>query len=439
MSTRLALSLVPPVLFGGGALLRLPLPGRRGASAATCLALACFAVGLTLNVDPVYTGLDAALGVPNVADLLEHVAVIVGATVLLGVLRAVHVSGRAPLPSALLLLGAAVIVAAVVLFAVAPLPVEAPEFTERYAGLGAIRGYWAVQVAFLGIALVELIRIAGYARKARRVATRAGFALVGVGAGIGLVYSVNKLTALAASADPAGAVATLTGVLDQPLLVTGTLAIGVGLLLPPAATATRALWEPLRDRWDVQLLRRLWLDLAVVNPRLFLAEVPSRWEDFCDGANLGTRRYRIIVEILDAATGLRNYVTPVLDQAALRAADGLRGPRRDAIVDACWLTGARARYLAGAPPTPGRAGPLTDTRSAEDEVARHLRRVAWARAHSRRVARFTGHRPPPAPTPTPASQGNQPAGQRTGQSTGQRSAGESARRSDAEPRRGPGQ
>ena len=413
MSGHLALSLVPPVLFSCAALLRLPLPGRHGGSTGTCLALTCFAIGLTVNVDPVYTTLDAALGVPNIADLIEHTAVIIGATVLLGVLRAVHVPGRPRFPLALVVTAGAVIAAAAALFAVAPLPVEAPEFTDRYADLPAIRGYWTVQVAFLGVALVELIRIAGYARRSRRTAIRAGFALVAAGAGIGLLYSANKLTALGAAAlNPGGSVAAVTTALDEPLLTVGTLAVGVGLLLPPAAAATRRGWEPLLYRWDVQLLRSLWLELSVVNPRLVLAEIPTRTEDLLDGASLAIRRYRIVVELLDAAAGLRNYVTPAVDRAALEAAHGLRGPRRAAVVDACWLTAARNRYLAGCPPTYGRAAPLADTRSGEDEVARHLRRVAWCRRHSRRVTRFTDHLPGPARDPVAAT-GTGPVDTRT--------------------------
>jgi len=149
-----------------------------------------------------------------------------------------------------------------------------------------------------------------------------------------------------------------------------------------------------------------------VNPRLVLAEIPTRTEDLLDGASLAIRRYRIVVELLDAAAGLRNYVTPAVDRAALEAAHGLRGPRRAAVVDACWLTAARNRYLAGSPPTYGRAAPLADTRSGEDEVARHLRRVAWCRRHSRRVTRFTDHMPGPARDPV-AVTGTGPVDTRT--------------------------
>lgn len=412
MSGGLASSLVPPVVFGAATLLRLPVPGRRGTSAGTCLALAFFTLGLTVNVDPVYIGLDAATGVPNLADLVEHTAVIAGATVLLGVLRAVHVPGRPRFPLVLVVAAVAVTAVSAALFAVAPLPVEAPQFTERYAGVPAIRGYWAVQVVFLGFALVELIRIAGYARTARRTATRVGFAFVAAGAATGLVYAVNKLAALAAAGlDPGGPVAVVTGLFDEPLLALGTVAIGAGLLLPPAAAATRRAWEPVLYRWDVQLLRGLWLDLAVVNPRLVLTEVPTRAEDLLDGYSLAIRRYRMVVELLDATAALRNYVTPQLDRAALDAGAGLGGPRRAAVVDACWLTAARTRYLRGAAPGSGRAGPLSDTRSGEDEVARHLRRVAWSRRHSRRVARFVRDLPghlAGETTPAPPASGEQP-------------------------------
>src|SRR3954453_16575027 len=124
--------LLPAVPFWVGGLLRLPAARRSREAALLCAALLFLGAALTVDARPVFLAVDRALGVTNVSDLIEHVLTLVGATLLLIVLRDLLSERPHTLPRGQLVVATGVVVASAVLFLAAPLPVESPEFTARY-------------------------------------------------------------------------------------------------------------------------------------------------------------------------------------------------------------------------------------------------------------------------------------------------------------------
>ena len=82
-----AAAIAVSILFWLGGLTRVPSAFRSPSRRPLCVALLAFAVALTFDIPPVYTGFDHAVGVPNLADLIEHSFAIVGVFALLRTLE----------------------------------------------------------------------------------------------------------------------------------------------------------------------------------------------------------------------------------------------------------------------------------------------------------------------------------------------------------------
>jgi len=389
-----------PTLFWAGSLLRIPAARRSAPQRTLCLSLAAFAAALTLNVPAVYVAFDRLLGVPNLADLGEHLCGVWGVA---GILRlARQVTGTAPAGRArneLAAPGLATVVLTV-LFVLAPTPAEAPSFTAAYGHLPEITAYWMVTIAYFGITLAALARLSlHYAGRAERLSLRIGLQVLGAGVALGVAYSLSKLaelvTAQLSHADAAQHAAATTGHL---LLGVGALTMSVGLLIPALGPRLRAVERVARTYVALRRLRPLWETLWQANPDILLDPPPARWRDLLAFRQLESRLYRRVIEIEDGLLALRPYVTDDVAHEALAAATeaGLVGRDRDATVDACCLAVAVAAKRSGRAPAATAASHTRGTQGAADlasevQLLRQLSRVLCRSPVVRTFAAHTRH------------------------------------------------
>lgn len=347
------LSLVP-ALFWAGCLLRLPAARRSGPQRTLCLSLAAFAAALTLNVPTVYLAFDRAVGVPNLANLAEHVLGVWGVAGVLRLARQLTATAAAgPVKHVVPAAGLAT-AALTALFVLAPTPVEAPSFTAAYGHHPEVVAYWMVTIGYFGAALAELARLSlRYAGRAPRPSLRAGLYVLGAGVVLGVAYSLSKLAELAARQLPrAGLAEHMAATAGHILLGVGGVAMGAGLLIPafgPRLAAARQAAQAYVTLWR---LRPLWETLRQANPHIVLGPPPTRREDLLSLRQLEPRLYRRVIEIRDGLLTLRPYVADDVAQSARAAAAdaGLVGSERDATADACWLAAAVAAKRAGHAP-----------------------------------------------------------------------------------------
>jgi len=380
-----------PTLFWAGSLLRIPAARHSAPQRTLCLSLAAFAAALTLNVPAVYVAFDRAVGMPNLADLGEHLCGVWGVAGILRLARQVTATAPAGRARHELAVPGLVSAALAVLFVLAPTPVEAPSFTAAYGHLPEITAYWMVTVAYFGITLAALARLSvRYAGRARRPALRVGLYVLGAGVALGVAYSLSKLAELATAqlphADAAQELAATTG---HILLWVGGLTMGAGLLIPAFGPRLRAVGRAARAYVALQQLRPLWETLWRANPHILLEAPPARWRDLLAFRQLEPRLYRRVIEINDGLLAVRPYVTDVVAEEALAAAThaGLIGPDRDAVVDACWLTVAVASKRSGRAPAATAASRSSGAGDLVGEVAL-LRRLAHVLRHSPVVRTF---------------------------------------------------
>lgn len=319
------------VLFWLGGIWRLPSALRSPSRRPLCISLLCFAAALTFDIPRVYEDLDSHAGIPNLADLVEHSFGIVGVFALLQTLEELtdvepgrHARVRRLVP-------AAAVAACIALFFAASTKREATDFTERYGSNPYVAAYWAITIAYFGIVLVALGRLAHrHSARCSRAALRVGLRLVGAGVGVGVAYSVLKIVQVALAVTRPSTAGDIARVLSLTLTV-GAALMGLGLLLPALESAWTAAAKHLSDRLALLRLRRLWLDVTEAVPdvilggrRSFVADLftptPSYW------------LYRRFIEIRDVQLSGAKLELPVVGRPGVepdtgRATASKRGNR----------------------------------------------------------------------------------------------------------------
>jgi len=359
-----------PTLFWAGSLLRLPAARRSAPQRTLCLSLAAFAAALTLNLPAVYVAFDRAVGVPNLADLGEHLCGVWGVAGILRLARQVTATALVGRARHELTVPGLATVALTVLFILAPTPIEAPSFTTAYGHLPEITAYWMVTIAYFGITLAALARLSiRYARRARRLSLRIGLQVLGAGVALGVAYSLSKLAELVAAQLPqAGAAQHVAATAGHILLGAGALTMSVGLLIPTLGPRLGAVERAARSYVVLRRLRPLWERLWRANPDILLDPPPARWRDLLAFRQLESRLYRRVIEIEDGLLAVRPYVTDDIADEALAAATeaGLVGRDRDATVNACCLAVALAAKRSGRAPAATAASHTSGTRGGAD-------------------------------------------------------------------------
>lgn len=296
------LDLVGPAVFWLAAavkLRRIAEPGQRPLA----LALVALAIGLTLDIPSAYVAFDRAVGVPNLANLVEHSFALLGVFLVLTFLE--QVTGRPTWTWGRSLAIAAVLVAVCVLFFLASRRPEAFDFTRTFDDLALIKAYWIVTIGYFGLCLAALLRLAvGHARQAGRREVRVGFAAVGVGVVVGVAYSALKIAELLITGDT-----RLLELLDGIALALGATLIGGGFLYPLAAGSVGDFRRKARARHLLVRLRPAWREAIARRPGVVLGHAPSLGADLI-GRDPSFRLYRRLIEIQDSALESGDVLAP---------------------------------------------------------------------------------------------------------------------------------
>lgn len=306
------------VLFWLGGISRLRSALRSPSRRPLCISLLCFAAALTFDIPGVYEAFDEHAGIANLADLVEHSFGIVGVFALLQTLEQLTDVGPGQHARIRRLAPGAAVAACVALFFAASTKQEATNFTERYGSNPYVAAYWAITIAYFGIVLVALGRLAHrHSARCSRAALRTGLRLVGAGVGVGVAYSVLKIVQVVLAITRPTTAGNIAWVLSLTLTV-GAALMGLGLLLPALESAWTIAAKHLSDRLALLRLRRLWLDVTEAVPdvildgrRSFFADLftpmPSYW------------LYRRVIEIRDVQLTGANHELPAAGRPGIEA------------------------------------------------------------------------------------------------------------------------
>jgi hypothetical protein len=353
------------------------------------LALLALAVAVTVLLPPVHLALDRTTGVANLARLLGHGLALVNACAAQAFLlysnypeatARPRVQRRAwALAATLALMGT--------LFTLGRVHHETLDFIGSYGTATPILVYWLIFLTFLGIALVDVVRLARrWARLTDRAILGLGLRLTAAGGLVGLVYVGYDLLFLAASRLDR---AYLLG--DQPLITQLLIAAAVTLIV---LGSTMPAWGPrvglpvlLRWAGHYRAHRRLyplWRRLCQAVPAVALVPPTSPWRDALTVWNLDFGLYRRVIELRDARLALRPYLDPrAADTAAeLGRQAGLDGEDLRAVVEAASLAAAVHAKDHGRPATGERAASAPAGGPDVESESRWLVKVAAAYTHS---------------------------------------------------------
>ena len=321
---------------------------------ATMLLLA--AIG-TLDLPAIGTQLDAASGLPNLADVTQHVLAIGATTLALYCVE--QVFGRPEPPGrwvarARTVLPAAAVTALIVLFAVSPArthPTDSKLYTDfpmQYAAHPEVIAYWLIFAVYLSTTFAVTARLAWrYGRRARRSLLGTGLQLTAAGMVAGLCYLGYGTAVVAArAAGVQGAFITTAPAVIQGLVGALIVLVAVGGVLPAARR-----WAVVRQAtryWSLRQLYPLWAGLCQAVPGIALDPVPV-WADRLDPRDLQVRLYRRVIEIRDGYMALTPVDVPGIEDL-VRAASGpheLTAADRATLAAATQLELARRAELRG--------------------------------------------------------------------------------------------
>jgi hypothetical protein len=282
----------------------------------------------TLDLPVVGARLDSAIGLPNAADVAQHVLAITAAT--LGRYCAEQVIGaprsrtrwsswvQTALP-------AATVAAMLALFALSPARTHATDtarytdFPMQYAASPAVFAYWLIFAVYLGTAFVLINRLSWrYGRRAGRTPLGCGLILMAVGmlAGLGYLGYGTAVVAARAAGVQGSFITTAPGVI-QCLFGALIVLVAVGSLLP--ATGHCPVLRRAALYWSLWRLYPLWAGLCQAVPGIALDPVPA-WADHLDPRDLQMRLYRRVIEIRDGYLALTPVAVPGIEDLVQAAA-----------------------------------------------------------------------------------------------------------------------
>jgi hypothetical protein len=311
----------------------------------------------TLDLPVVGTRLDAATGLPNLADVAQHVLAITAAT--LGRYCAEQVIG-APRPRTRwsgwlqAALPATTVAVMLVLFALSPArtrPTDAARYTDfpmQYASHPGVFAYWLIFAVYLGTAFVLISKLAWrYGRRAGRTPLGCGLVLIAAGMVAGLCYLgyATAVVAARAAGVQGSFISTSPGII-QGLFGALIVLVAVGSYLP--ATGYCPLVRQAALYLSLRRLYPLWAGLCQAVPGIALDPVPV-WADRLDPRDLQVRLYRRVIEIRDGYMALTPVAVPGIEDLVQAAAGGhqLRPADQATLAAAVQLELARRAELRG--------------------------------------------------------------------------------------------
>ena len=314
-------------------------------------AFAALAVSLTSELPQVGPHLDAVMHVTNISALIKQLAgMLAAAAVLEWVISSTRPTRRLGRVLAWrhVITGAAM-AALGALFAFVP-RIESSSFIDTAPGHPVTIAYEMVWLTYLGTAMLcaaTMFAVARHRSGGQGASMRASFTLLAIGTGLGVVYSVSRISILAASlAGTASATQSDAGFsATEALQAAAILLILAGTCVPAVAKAASLY----RDRRTLIALRPLWELVTPSRPDTVLAIASA---DDRDPRAFGLTSLRLIhrtVEIRDALGTLYEYcdLDPAPYAEAFATAEGLTGSEKDALVEAVTIRYALSRLPSG--------------------------------------------------------------------------------------------
>jgi hypothetical protein len=312
----------------------------------------------TLNLPAIGAQLDAASGLPNLADVAQHVLAIVATSLALYCVEQVfgQPEPRSRWPVRVqIALPAGVVTALIAAFALSPArthPTDTALYTDfpmQYAAHPEVIAYWLIFATYLGTTFAVIARLAWrYGRRAGRTPLGCGLVVMSAGMVAGLCYLAYGTAVVAARATGAdGAfIRTAPGVI-QGLFGALIVLVAVGGLLP--ATSRGPLLRRAMLYWSLRQLYPLWAGLCQAVPGIALDPVPV-WADRLDPRDLQVRLYRRVIEIRDGYMALTPVEVPgIEDLVAAAGPHELSAADRATLAAATQLELARRAELRGDP------------------------------------------------------------------------------------------
>jgi hypothetical protein len=334
-----------------------------------CTMVLLSAIG-TLDLPQVGDRLNLAIGLPNAADVGQHILAIVAAT--LARYGAMSIFGswdaetaddpaasadRRPSSARLAAWPTATIAVLIALFAVSPArthPIDTARYTDfpmQFAPNPAVLAYWLVFAVYLGTTFAVFARLAwryGWPAGCTRVGSGLLLLAGGMGAGLGYLAYGTAVVAARAAGYQGWFITTAPGVI-QALFGALVLLVAAGSLMPVAPHCP--ILRRVVQYWSLRRLYPLWHGLCEAVPGIALDPVPV-WTDRLNPRDLRMRLYRRVIEIRDGYLALGPADAPGIEDT-VRAAAGRRvlSPADQAmIVAATRLELARRAALRGQPP-----------------------------------------------------------------------------------------
>lgn len=348
---------VPVAVIWLAALYQGSVVARGGGGTATrwhVVGFTALAVALTINLPPVYTGLDRLAGEPNLAELIVHALALTAGWAAHGaIVTTLHeaAGARARIVRSAVVL-AITVAAMAVFFALAPVDSETLDFTVTYATAPYVSEYWLAYLAFAAYALLDIAVMAWRYRRSAGSLVGAGLRMLALGAAFGLVYVALKAAYLACSRwfDLQFDDRTYTTTSGTAMVLCAVLCV-VGATFPRwADTGLRALSWVGRYR-TYQQLRPLWVALTDASPQVVFVSPQRRWIDVIDPRQIDFRLYRRVIEIRDGQLELRSYTTDATAREAESnaRAQGHTGAALEAATEAGILAAALVAKRGGEP------------------------------------------------------------------------------------------
>lgn len=224
-------------------------------------------------------------------------------------------------------------------FLASPVDRATTMFTRDYGDVPVVAAYLLVSLAYLAVALVDVIRgTMLYGRRAHR-ALAVALRIIGIGCWLGLGYVAVKVVYVLALVTGRGAAdGALESTAARLLAVGGGLLVIAGSVVPFLATRTARAQAWASAYRDLRRLYPLWQLMYRATPGIALEPPRSALADALRLRDLDLRLYRRFVEIQDGRLALLPYLNPVTDgNAAAEAAallEAVACKRRDEPVEA---------------------------------------------------------------------------------------------------------
>ncbi|WP_435220739.1 MAB_1171c family putative transporter [Streptomyces sp. Tue6028] len=300
-----------------------------------CLAFASLALAMTFEVPQVADWVDDTTDVANSAYLAKHLVGAVSASAVLGFVVAI-VKPEGFFGRARRAVQTVCCAAMVITFLLAPNRPGYPSYLETNADSPWAIAHVAVFTVYIGLAMTAATWLFLYAaRHARDGWVRAGHTFLGIGCGLGIGYSVDRVCYIVAclGTPPVNGTAARYESVSDLLKTAAIVCIALGSCLAPVSVATRTAhqWRALRD------LAPLWTGLTTAAPHVVLhSELPRR--------RVERRLRRRVVEIEDAILALSEQVPASLQDEAREHARRLTPDptAQDTRTEAAWLATAAA-------------------------------------------------------------------------------------------------